>query len=765
MNKKGLKLVRPNSLRKQAEKALAEKPGKARATKVENLERLVHELQVHQIELEMQNDELRRAQEEIAESQSRYADLYDFAPVGYFTLDQKGLIKEVNLTGAQFLGVARRLLIGKSFSLFVEPEARAVFDQHRMMLIKTGQRQASELLLKRKGGTLFVARLESVPATTDKGDAVWRSVITDITEQKRAESQSWLTAIVESSGDAIIGQTPDGTILSWNRGAGRLYGYASDEAIGCPISMLVPPARPDEVPEILRRIRNGEAVNHFETVRVRKDGTHVNVSLTISPVRGAEGTIIGASSIARDITDRKKVEEALAKAHDELEVKVEERTADLTKALAALTAEARELDRAKAALEESETRYRQIVETADEGIWVVDAGNNTSFVNRKMAEMLGYTVEEMMVQPTFAFMDEEGQAIAEAKIERRRRGVKEQFDFTFRRKDGRSVWTIVSANPILDEHGKYTGALRMITDITNRLELERQLRHSHKMEAIGTLAGGIAHDFNNILAAIIGFTEMALDDAPEGSLVRRSMERVFEAGLRGRDLVKRILAFSRKSEQERRQVALISLVQETVRFLRASLPATIDIQFDSRSETDLVFADPTQMEQVLMNLMTNAAHAMREKGGILEIDMSDALFSSPSEVPDPAMQPGPYVKLSVRDTGCGMDKPVLERIFDPFFTTKKTGEGTGLGLSVVHGIVKSHQGAITVSSTPGEGSTFSVYLPKTHASTAQEKAETAPIEGGHERILFVDDEKDVAETGEVTLRGLGLSGDGDEGWR
>ena len=211
-------------------------------------------------------------------------------------------------------------------------------------------------------------------------------------------------------------------------------------------------------------------------------------------------------------------------------------------------------------------------------------------------------------------------------------------------------------------------------------------------------------------------------------------------------------------------MALISLVQETVRFLRASLPATIDIQFDSRSETDLVFADPTQIEQVLMNLMTNAAHAMREKGGILEIDMSDALFSSPSEVPDPAMQPGPYVKLSVRDTGCGMDKPVLERIFDPFFTTKKTGEGTGLGLSVVHGIVKSHQGAITVSSEPGEGSTFSVYLPKTHASTAQEKAETASIEGGHERILFVDDEKDVAETGEVTLRGLGLSGDGDEGW-
>jgi signal transduction histidine kinase/ActR/RegA family two-component response regulator len=293
---------------------------------------------------------------------------------------------------------------------------------------------------------------------------------------------------------------------------------------------------------------------------------------------------------------------------------------------------------------------------------------------------------------------------------------------------------------------------KLVEEVKGREQLEAQLRQAQKMEAVGTLAGGIAHDFNNILAAIIGFTELAIDDAPEGSLLRPSLDRVLSASLRGRDLVKQILTFSRKEEQERQCVALTPLVEDALRFLKASLPAAIEIEFDSSGTTDLVLADPTQIHQVLMNLVTNAAFAMGKKGGLLEIQMSDTFFSS-SEVP--GLQAGPYVKLSVRDTGCGMDKQILDRIFDPFFTTKKSGEGTGLGLSVVHGIVKAHQGAITVSSEPGEGSTFTVFLPKVaHEQKAQPEM-TGEIAGGTERVLFVDDEQLLVELAREMLGRLG----------
>ena len=245
-----------------------------------------------------------------------------------------------------------------------------------------------------------------------------------------------------------------------------------------------------------------------------------------------------------------------------------------------------------------------------------------------------------------------------------------------------------------------------------RSKVEQQLRQAQKMEAVGTLAGGIAHDFNNVLAAIIGFSELALGKLPEGSPVRLHMERIFTAGIRGRDLVKQILAFSRQAEQTKLPIKLAPIVKETLRLLRASLPSTIGIRMNLPNNMGFVSADPIQIQQVIMNLCTNAAHAMREKGGSISIDLADFSVSSPDNAPDPAMRPGSYARLSVQDTGVGMSPETIEHIFDPFFTTKAAGEGTGLGLSVVHGIVASHGGTITVSSEPGKGSTFTIYLPK-----------------------------------------------------
>ena len=231
------------------------------------------------------------------------------------------------------------------------------------------------------------------------------------------------------------------------------------------------------------------------------------------------------------------------------------------------------------------------------------------------------------------------------------------------------------------------------------------------MEALGTLSGGIAHDFNNILAAIIGFTELLGGHIAKGSRDARRLDRIIEAGIRGRELVRQMLTFSRKTEQEKKPLLMSGIIKETVTLLRASTPSTIDIKVDVKDQSGMILADPTQMQQVLMNLCTNAAYAMREKGGTLDIHLSNHSVS-PSDENFPEINPGLYVKLTVSDTGIGISPDIMDKIFDPFFTTKGLGEGTGLGLSVVHGIAEQHEGHITVESEPDKGSTFTVYLPR-----------------------------------------------------
>ena len=297
---------------------------------------------------------------------------------------------------------------------------------------------------------------------------------------------------------------------------------------------------------------------------------------------------------------------------------------------------------------------------------------------------------------------------------------------------------------------------RLKSEAAKREGMEETLRQAHKMEAVGTLAGGIAHDFNNILAAIIGFSEIARDKTPEGLPARRHLERIFSAGIRGRDLVKQILAFSRQTRPEKHPLKLATVVRETLKLLRASLPSTVDIRTSLRGDVGLVLADSTQMQQVIMNLCTNAAHAMRLKGGNISIHLADFSFSSPEDAPDPMMSPGSYAKLSVADTGVGMSPETIKHIFDPFFTTRATGQGTGLGLSVVHGIVASHGGTITVWSEQGLGSTFTIYLPKlVEEQSRDSEDEGSLIPRGHERILFVDDEEEIAAMGNEMLTDLG----------
>jgi nitrogen-specific signal transduction histidine kinase len=313
-------------------------------------------------------------------------------------------------------------------------------------------------------------------------------------------------------------------------------------------------------------------------------------------------------------------------------------------------------------------------------------------------------------------------------------------------------------SPVLDESGKIINYISIRRDVTVEAMLEKELRQAQKMESIGTLAGGIAHDFNNILAAIMGYTEMARTRIAEDDPLRRNLDQVFKAGLRAKDLVRQILTFSRQAEQERKPLQICTIVNEALKLLRSSLPSTIEIKFknDLGPAGGIVMADPTQIHQVLLNLCTNAAHAMRAKGGTLSVELSEIEDAS-LLTGQPDLMLGTYVCLRVSDTGHGMETSTMERIFDPYFTTKGLGEGTGLGLSVVQGIVKSHGGTINVKSTQGKGTCFCVLLPAIEQETAPEVEQAPPLLLGKERILFVDDEQALADLGKEILETLGYN--------
>jgi PAS domain S-box-containing protein len=298
---------------------------------------------------------------------------------------------------------------------------------------------------------------------------------------------------------------------------------------------------------------------------------------------------------------------------------------------------------------------------------------------------------------------------------------------------------------------------KLMEETKERAKLEEQLRQSQKMEAIGTLAGGIAHDFNNILAAIIGFTEMVEEDLPPESQNRPRIGRVLKAASRGKDLVRQILAFSRKTELERKPLSLSSVIHETFQLLRASLPTTIEMNLGAKATRDTILATPAEVQQIIMNLATNAFFAMREKGGVLSISTTDIDFEPDSPVLDADVEPGEYVQLVVADTGHGMEHQVMQRVFEPFFTTKGVGEGTGMGLAVVYGIVKSLHGTIAVESEPGKGSTFRICLPMARADENQESVVVKATPRGTEHILIIDDEELLVEWGQASLERLGYS--------
>ncbi|MFZ0293851.1 MAG: PAS domain S-box protein [Candidatus Sulfotelmatobacter sp.] len=530
------------------------------------------------------------------------SDLLEALPDAIVAVDRDGIIVQVNSQAQELFGYFREELIGQKVEILVPEAYRAQHHHHRQTFAETPKmrRMGADLDLygRRRNGSEFPVEIALSPVSTEKGSFVL-SAIRDITDRKRiaeelrraneelyrktveqiGEYRSRLASIIDTSEDAILSKNLDGTITSWNRGAERMYGYALEKVVGKHISILAPPDRADEITKILQEIVAGESVEHRESIRVTKDGRHLNVSISVSPLRNAIGEVVGASVIARDITAQKRT--------------------------------------------------------------------------------------------------------------------------------------------------------------------ENQLRQSQKMEAIGRLAGGVAHDFNNILGIINACSEFLRDRLDPDTDTSTYLENIRKAIDRGKALTRQLLTFSRTSAVQLQLLDLNDRLKDIGKLLRPLLGDDVEVLIVSRSSSSVIEADPSQLDQIVVNLAVNARDAM-PRGGKLILEVGRVKFEESYTDRRQALAAGKYILLTVSDTGSGMNEATVSRIFEPFFTTKETGKGTGLGLATVYGIVKQSGGQILVYSEPGQGTTFKIYFPsadhKIGLVSKPDAGTLAPKSHGKTILLVEDDE-------------------------
>lgn len=539
------------------------------------------------------------------------------------------------------------------------------------------------------------------------------AMINDVTEQGHDEGEARLfhTLINQSNDSIYVIGSEDSSFLYVNSKAATSLGYTVDELLGKKVYEIA--TNVSSLAAWQKHVAMVYENKHllFETEQKHKDGSLVPVEVNASFLFHNQKNYI--VSICRDITERKKAENALIQEKNKLDA---------------------------------------VMSALGDGLTMQDTSYKILYQNEVHKQNQGDHKGELCFN-AYQGRDQicEGclleQCFKDGQVHRREASAET---------DAGTIYFEVSASPVLGGQGEITGGIETVRDITKRKEMEDKLRQAYKMEAIGTLAGGIAHDFNNILAAIIGYAEMAKDDTPEWGHAQNYIGHILNAGNRAKELVKQILTFSRKGQETKQEFQPSVIIKEGLKLVRASLPTTIEIQEEIDSNCGFILANPTNIHQVLVNLCANALHAMADEKGILTVHLRRLESGEHDAVLMPGASASALIELTVRDTGCGMDQKTLERIFEPYFTTKEIGKGTGMGLAVVHGIVQGCGGAVKVESELGKGSTFRVYFPAIEEETItveEEPKELLPR--GDERVLVVDDEESIAEMYKAVLEQQG----------
>ncbi|MDH4333204.1 MAG: PAS domain S-box protein [Desulfobulbaceae bacterium] len=704
--------------------------------------RLNRKLVTAQEELAEQLQTVRSTQKALQESEGNYREIFHSTNDAFFVHDLvSGAILDVNKAMCEMYGGYSRdevLLLSVGDLSADEPPFTSKDAARLIVKTLTEGPQNFEWLAKRRNGELFWVEVTLKLASIGGQDRVL-AVVHDIEDRKKAEEEvrqyslhleqfveertaelkKSESSLAEAQRIAHLGSwewlIPENKLL-WSAEAYRICGVEPGEFSLTYESFLavVHPADRDLVHRAVVDALEKRGAYSVEHRLVRSDGTERYVQEQGEVFWDDDGKPVKMVGVVQDITERK-------------------------------------------ILEQERTRLVKAVEYAAESIVITDQNGIIQYVNPAFTKVSGYSREEVVGEnPRVLKSGRHDQSFYDEMWAVLAGGESWRGHFVNRKKDGTLYEEDAAISPILDGAGKIINYVAVKHDVSERVELEKQLLQAQKLESIGTLAGGIAHDFNNILTAILGYGEMVMNELPEGSTLWENQQQVLTAGKRAADLIKQILTFSRRGDQKLRPLQIQVIVKEALKLLRASIPTTIEFQQNIDGGCGAVLADPTQVHQVVMNLCTNAYHAMREKkGGVLGVAVTSVELG-PETVPNKMdLRPGSYVRLEVSDTGYGITNSVLERIFEPYFTTKGQGEGTGLGLSLVHGIVTNMGGGITVHSEIGTGTTFHVYFPRIVLPAGQEVRSAEAVQGGTERLLVVDDEAAIVRMEQNILERLG----------
>ncbi|VAX20499.1 diguanylate cyclase/phosphodiesterase (GGDEF & EAL domains) with PAS/PAC sensor(s) [hydrothermal vent metagenome] len=629
---------------------------------------------------------------------------------GIITVDDKDVIVRANNEALDMWGYPRSELIGTNLNKLIPSISIEVHD--------FGER--TEVNGIKKDGAVFPIEVKiKETQTTDK--VLFTAAVHDITERKQAEetlkaSELRFRETLENVHMAAVQLDTEGKVTFANDFLLEITGWGREEVIGESwFDIFIPPETRSKKKSVYREIiaNNGEIHPHYENFILTRSGGLRCISWNNTILRDNKGNLTGVTSLGEDITERKRTEEEL-------------------------------------------TRLGTAIEQAKESIVITDSDGDIQFVNPAFEKITGYSREETIGQnPRLLKSGEHDEAFYKNMWDTITKGGTWTGHFINKMKNGDLYEEEATITPVLSPAGEIINYIAVKRDVTKEANLERQARQSQKMESIGTLAGGIAHDFNNLLTPIIGYIEMVLSDMPEESEKRDNLAEALDASLRARELVKQILTFSVKKEQKLAPIAIHSILKQSLKLVRSSLPATIEILDNIDEDSGVIMADPVQIDQLVMNMCANAGYAMQEKGDRLSVVLIPVEVDEAWAGSQLGLSAGSYILFSITDTGIGMSKEVADRIFDPFFTTKPEGEGTGMGLATVHGIVKAHKGVITVESQPGEGATFNIFFPKIESQAEQESERDFSIPKGDERILLVDDEKALVKMGKKILERIG----------